>query len=282
MYWTGGRNAGVRLRRPGQALEGDRHRVPRGVSGCAAGQFDRVRVLVTAGPTREPIDPVRYISNRSSGKMGYAIAEAALDAGHEVILISGPVNLAPPDEATFVRVSTSDEMFDAVHRHADKCDICVMCAAVADYKPAKVSTAKIKKHREKVSLELIPTRDVLDSLGHWQDRQFLVVGFAAETSDVEENAERKLREKNCDIVVANDVSSADSGMDSDLNEVTIVSRKGERRKILRTQKAIIARELVKIFANSATIMFDKKNVTVTETQLSEVIPNSSPVPRVAD
>jgi len=241
-----------------------------------------VRVLVTAGPTREPIDPVRYISNRSSGKMGYAIAEAALDAGHEVILISGPVNLAPPDEATFVRVSTSDEMFDAVHRHADKCDVCVMCAAVADYKPAKVSTAKIKKHREKVSLELIPTRDVLDSLGHWQDRQFLVVGFAAETSDVEENAERKLREKNCDIVVANDVSSADSGMDSDLNEVTIVSRKGERRKILRTQKEIIARELVKVFSKSATIMFDKKNVTVTETQLSEVIPNSSPVPRVAD
>ncbi len=101
-------------------------------------------------------------------------------------------------------------------------------------------------------------------------------------SVVEENAERKLREKNCDIVVANDVSSADSGMDSDLNEVTIVSRNAERRKILRTQKTIIARELVKIFVKSATIMFDKKNVTVTETQLSEVIPNSSPVPRVAD
>ena len=241
-----------------------------------------MRVLVTAGPTREPIDPVRYISNRSSGKMGYAIAEAALDAGHDVILISGPVNLAPPNQATFVPVSTSDEMFDAVHRHADKCDVCVMCAAVADYKPAKVSSAKIKKSCEKVSLELIPTRDVLDSLGHRRDRQFLVVGFAAETSDVQENAERKLREKNCDIVVANDVSSADSGMDSDLNEVTIVSRNGERRKILRTQKKIIARELVKIFVKSATIMFDKKNVTVTETQLSEVIPNSSPVPRVAD
>ena len=223
-----------------------------------------MRVLVTAGPTREPIDPVRYISNRSSGKMGYAIAEAALDAGHDVILISGPVNLVPPDEATFVGVSTSDEMFDAVHRHADKCDMCVMCAAVADYKPAKVSTTKIKKSREKVSLELIPTRDVLDSLGHRQDRQFLVVGFAAETSDVEENAGRKLREKNCDIVVANDVSGADSGMESDANEVIILSKNGGREKISRAPKKIIARELIKIFSKSATKMFDKKNVTVTE------------------
>jgi phosphopantothenoylcysteine decarboxylase/phosphopantothenate--cysteine ligase len=223
-----------------------------------------VRFLVTAGPTREPIDPVRYVSNRSSGKMGYAIAEAARDAGHDVILISGPVNLAPPNKATFVPVSTSDEMFDAVHRHADKCDVCVMCAAVADYRPAKVSTIKIKKSREKVSLELIPTRDILDSLGHRQDRQFLVVGFAAETNDVEENAARKLCQKNCDIVVANDVSSADSGMDNDVNEVTILFRNGERHKILRTQKKLIARELVKIFAKSATKMFDKKNVTITE------------------
>ena len=223
-----------------------------------------MRVLVTAGPTREPIDPVRYISNRSSGKMGYAIAEAALNAGHDVILISGPVNLAPPDQATFVGVSTSDEMFDAVHRHADQCDMCVMCAAVADYKPAKVSTTKIKKSREKVSLELIPTRDILDSLGHRQDRQFLVVGFAAETTDVEENAGRKLREKNCDIVVANDVSDADSGMESDANEVIILSKTGGREKISRAPKKIIARELIKIFSKSATKMFDKKNVTVTE------------------
>ena len=196
--------------------------------------------------------------------MGYAIAEAALDAGHDVILISGPVNLAAPNRAKFVPVSTSDEMFDAVHRHADKCDACVMCAAVADYKPAEVSSAKIQKRREKISLELIPTRDILDSLGHRQDRQFLVVGFAAETSDIEENAAQKLRRKNCDIVVANDVSSADSGMDSDVNEVTILFQNGKRHKILRTQKKILARELVKIFAKSATKMFDKKNVTITE------------------
>jgi len=223
-----------------------------------------VRFLVTAGPTREPIDPVRYISNRSSGKMGYAIAEAALEAGHEVILISGPVNLGPPRRAKLVSVSTSDEMFDAVDRDADSCDVCVLCAAVADYKPAKVSPIKIKKRSEKFSLELIPTRDILDSLGHWHDRRFLVVGFAAETNDVEKNAARKLREKNCDIIIANDVSSAISGMESDLNEVMILFQNGERKKISRTSKKIIARELVKIFENSATKMFDKKNVTITE------------------
>ena len=104
--------------------------------------------LITAGPTREPIDPVRYISNRSSGKMGYAIAEAALDAGHDVILISGPVNLAPPPKAKFISVSTSDEMFEAVQRHADESDVCVLCAAVADYKPAQVSPVKIKKRAD--------------------------------------------------------------------------------------------------------------------------------------
>ncbi len=223
-----------------------------------------MRFLVTAGPTREPIDPVRYISNRSSGKMGYAIAEAALKSGHEVILISGQVSLQPPRAAKLVSVSTSDEMFDAVHRDASKCDICVLCAAVADYKPASVSPTKIKKRSENVSLELIPTRDILDSLGNWHDRRFLLVGFAAETNDVEKNAARKLREKNCDIMIANDVSSGKSGMESDKNEVTILFQNGERQQISRSPKKFIARELVKIFQNYATKMFDKKNVMITE------------------
>ncbi len=207
-----------------------------------------MRFLVTAGPTREPIDPVRYISNRSSGKMGYAVAEAALEAGHDVILISGQVNLAPPSNATLISVSTSDEMFDAVHQHADKCDVCVLCAAVADYKPAKVSPVKIKKLGENFSLELVPTRDILDSLGHQSDRRFLLVGFAAETNHVEENAAKKLREKNCDIIVANDVSSATSGIESDVNEVTILFRNGAPQKISRATKKIIARELLEIFS----------------------------------
>ena len=217
-----------------------------------------MRFLITAGPTREPIDPVRYISNRSSGKMGYAIAEAALAEGNDATLVSGPVNLEPPRNATLISVSTSDEMFEAVHRHADECDICVLCAAVADYKPANVSPTKIKKRGAKFPLELVPTRDILDSLGHQQDRQFVLVGFAAETDHVEENASKKLHAKNCDIIVANDVSSPDSGMESDANEVIILFRNGEKKKISQAPKKNIARELVKIFSNFATKMFDTK------------------------
>jgi phosphopantothenoylcysteine decarboxylase/phosphopantothenate--cysteine ligase len=177
--------------------------------------------------------------------MGYAIAEAALDAGHDVVLISGPVNLTAPRNAKFVSVSTSDEMFDAVHEYADQCDVCILCAAVADYRPANVSETKIKKRGEQFSLGLIRTRDILDSLGRQSDRQFLLIGFAAET-------------------IANDVSSAKSGMESDVNEVTILFRNGERQRISRAPKKIIARELVKIFHNSATKMFDKNNVMITE------------------
>jgi phosphopantothenoylcysteine decarboxylase/phosphopantothenate--cysteine ligase len=153
-------------------------------------------------------------------------------------------------------------MFEAVHRHANQCDICVLCAAVADYKPANVSSTKIKKPGVKFSLELIPTRDILDSLGRQRDRQFVLVGFAAETAHVEENAVKKLRAKNCDIMVANDVSGADSGMESDMNEVTVLFRDGEKKRISHATKKNIARELVKIFSNFVTKMFDKKNVTI--------------------
>jgi len=206
-----------------------------------------VTFLITAGPTREPIDPVRYISNRSSGKMGYAIAEAALDVGHDVILISGPVNLTRPRNAKVISVSTSDEMFDAVHQHADQANVCVLCAAVADYKPAQVSPVKIKKRATQFSLELIPTRDILDSLGRLQNRKFLLVGFAAETDHFEANAAKKLREKNCDIIVANDARVA---METDENELLILFRDSDRKKILRAPKKNLARELVKIFLNS--------------------------------
>jgi phosphopantothenoylcysteine synthetase/decarboxylase len=214
-----------------------------------------VTFLITAGPTREPIDPVRYISNRSSGKMGYAIAEAALDVGHDVILISGPVNLARPRNAKVIYVSTSDEMFDAVHQHADDANVCVLCAAVADYKPAQVSPVKIKKRATQLSLELIPTRDILDSLGRLQNRKFLLVGFAAETDHLEANATKKLRKKNCDIIVANDARVA---METDENELLILFRDGEMKKISRAPKKILARELVKIFSNSKEKSLTKK------------------------
>lgn len=179
--------------------------------------------------------------------MGFAIADAALDTGHNVILISGPVNLPPPPKSRFISVSTSDEMFDAVHQHVNSADICVLCAAVADYKPVQVSPVKIKKRDGEFSLELIPTRDILQSLGQRDDRKFLLVGFAAETDHLEANATKKLREKNCDIIVANDARIA---LEGDENELLILFRDGETKQISRAPKKILARELLKIFSNS--------------------------------
>jgi len=214
-----------------------------------------VKFLITAGPTREAIDPVRYLSNRSSGKMGYAMAEAAVEAGHEVILISGPVHLEPPGGVEFISVSTSDEMFEAVHQHVEDADVCILCAAVADYKPAQVSALKIKKRADGLSLELVATRDILESLGRRGNRKFLLVGFAAETDHIEENAAKKLRQKNCDVIVAND---ARIGMESDENELAILFHDGEIKKFSRASKRILARELVKIFSNSQQKRLTKK------------------------
>jgi phosphopantothenoylcysteine decarboxylase/phosphopantothenate--cysteine ligase len=207
-----------------------------------------VKFVVTAGPTREPIDPVRFLSNRSSGKMGYAIAEAALESGHDVVLVSGPVSLVPPAGAKLVNVITSDEMHDAVREAVRDCDVLVMSAAVSDYKPARVAKTKIKKRDEKFSLDLIPACDILKSLPH--ARNFFVVGFAAETNDVEEHARAKLAAKNCDMIVANDLSDPTIGMESDENAVTIFSRNGEIEKISRASKKIIARALVKKIAQT--------------------------------
>jgi phosphopantothenoylcysteine decarboxylase/phosphopantothenate--cysteine ligase len=216
-----------------------------------------VRFVVTAGPTREPIDPVRFLSNRSSGKMGYAIAEAAAEAGHAVRLISGPVNLETPPGVERTAVMSSDEMYDAVHRQVAGADVLVMCAAVADYKPAMVSAQKIKKHEHDLSLRLIPTRDILASLGR-TERTFLLVGFAAETNELEKNARQKLERKNCDIIVANDVGAIGSGIEADENEVTILFRDGETKKIPRAPKKNIARELVKIFSDTREKCLTKK------------------------
>ncbi len=213
-----------------------------------------MRFLVTAGPTREPIDPVRYLTNRSSGKMGYAIAEAAIEAGHHVILVSGPTNLSSPSAAEFISVSTGDEMFDALRSQAQNCDVLVMSAAVADYKPANVSSQKIKKRDSNFSLELTPTRDILAVIAN-QDRSFIAVGFAAETENIEANALKKLREKNCDLMIANDARIA---IDSDENEVTVLFRDGGIQKISRAPKKIIARELVKIFENVREKCLTKK------------------------
>jgi phosphopantothenoylcysteine decarboxylase / phosphopantothenate---cysteine ligase len=217
-----------------------------------------VRFVVTAGPTREAIDPVRFISNRSSGKMGYAIAEAALAAGHGVTLISGPATVAPPEGAQLISIVTSSELYDAVHRSVPDCDVLVMCAAVSDYRPATVEPRKTKKRKASFTLELVPTRDILTSLPK-ENRGYLVVGFAAETHDLETNARKKLREKNCDVIVANDVSQTDSGMESDKNAVTIFFRNGESETISRRSKKIIARELVKIISKMSEKCLTKKS-----------------------
>lgn len=217
-----------------------------------------MKFVVTAGPTREPLDPVRYLSNRSSGKMGYAIAAAALEENHDVTLISGPVALAAPPGAELVRVTTADEMFDAAIAQLDDCDILVMCAAVCDYKPAHYTAQKMKKERGPFSLPLEPTRDVLASLTSVKHSCF-IVGFAAETQDLVTNAKRKLAEKNCDMVVANDVSRADVGMDSDDNELLIFFRNGAQENIPRANKTDLARELLKIILDAREKCLTKKS-----------------------
>ncbi len=217
-----------------------------------------MRIVVTAGPTREPIDPVRFISNRSSGKMGYAIAEAAIEAGHEVTLISGPVAITPPPNAHVVKITTADELYDAVHQHAPSCAVLVMCAAVCDYKPVENASHKLEKQTAEFALRLIPTRDILASLPH-ENRHYVVVGFAAETHDIEASAQRKLIRKRCDVIVANDVSGSDSGMESDENEVTIFFANGERDHIKRAQKNVIARELMKKIFQFAEKRLTKKS-----------------------
>ena len=211
-----------------------------------------MKILVTAGPTREPLDPVRYLSNRSSGKMGYAIAQAALDAGHEVVLISGPVALTSPANAEVLRVTTSEEMYEAVHSRVAHADVCVLCAAVADFRPAKVEELKIKKGaRSSLTLELVPTRDILRSLRDVPrmsgDPRPVVVGFAAETNDVLAYAREKLRAKGCALIVANDVSHVGVGFESDENELTLLFASGEIRVLPRAQKSVLATALVKIF-----------------------------------
>ena len=204
-----------------------------------------MRIVVTAGPTREPIDPVRFISNRSSGKMGYALAEAAVEAGHEVTLISGPTALTRPPGAKFIAITTSDELYAAVQEQVRVCDVLVMCAAVSDYKPTTIAAQKLEKQTGEFTLRLTPTQDILSSLPH-ENRSFVVVGFAAETHDIEASARRKLFAKHCDMIVANDVSRSDSGMESDDNEVTIFFRDQKSETISRAPKKIIAREILKI------------------------------------
>jgi phosphopantothenoylcysteine decarboxylase/phosphopantothenate--cysteine ligase len=181
-------------------------------------------VLITAGPTREPIDPVRYIGNRSSGKMGYALAEAALRRGAKVILISGPTALKPPSSAEVIQVQTAQQMREAVMTHFDRATIVIKAAAVADFTVRTAADEKIKR-KGPMTLELEPTIDILAELGVKKGSR-IVVGFAAETTDVMANARKKLESKSLDAIVLNDVSQPGIGFDSERNAVTILTHAG--------------------------------------------------------
>jgi phosphopantothenoylcysteine decarboxylase / phosphopantothenate---cysteine ligase len=211
-------------------------------------------ILITAGPTREPIDPVRYISNRSSGKMGYALAETAARRGARVILVSGPTSITPPASVEVVNVETASEMRDAVVARRDEATIIIKSAAVADYTPAKPLPKKMKQHQA-FALDLTPTDDIISLLANRRDDQ-LVIGFAAETDNVLEHARQKLLNKKLDAIVANDVSNKAIGFDSDQNAVTIItpsevievpttSKHEVARRILDSVKSLRAKKLTK-------------------------------------
>jgi phosphopantothenoylcysteine decarboxylase/phosphopantothenate--cysteine ligase len=208
-------------------------------SGDLAGRH----IVVTAGGTREPIDPVRYISNRSSGKMGYALAEAARDRGANVTLVTAPTSLPEPAGVDVVKVRTAQEMYRAVKEVATKADALVMAAAVSDYRPVKVAKDKIKKAGAGITLELECTPDILGSI----KGNFIKAGFAAESSNLMENAKLKLEQKGLDLIVANDITASDSGFDTDTNRVTIIDREGKVDRLpLLTKREVAERVLDRV------------------------------------
>ncbi|HUF18202.1 MAG TPA: bifunctional phosphopantothenoylcysteine decarboxylase/phosphopantothenate--cysteine ligase CoaBC [Thermoanaerobaculia bacterium] len=202
------------------------------------------RVLITAGPTREAIDPVRYLSNRSSGKMGYAIAEAASRRGAQVTLVSGPTSLRVPANVEVTRVTTAEEMYEAVMGQLAGQHVVIKAAAVADYTPVEASQTKIKKSEAgEIEIRLKRTSDILEAIRAAEHKPF-VVAFAAETTDVERYALEKLQRKDADLIVANDVSDASIGFDVDHNEVLMISRNGQRSTVPRASKFVVANRIL--------------------------------------
>ena len=202
------------------------------------------KVLITAGPTYEAIDPVRFIGNHSSGKMGYALAETAASLGAEVILISGPVNLKLNNDFIKIeRVTSAAEMYAVAHRYFSDCDIAILSAAVADYKPTEVSSEKIKKKEEDMTIQLTKTEDILHSLGKIKKDQFLV-GFALETENEEENAKLKLKKKNLDLIVLNSLRDEGAGFQKDTNKVTLISKDNKVLPFSVKPKSEVARDIL--------------------------------------
>ena len=203
-----------------------------------------MRIVISAGPTREAIDPVRFITNRSTGKMGYAIAEAARDRGLEVTLVSGPVNLKAPDGVDFVAIESADDMAAAMKKAAETADIIIMAAAVADYRPKQYSTSKVKKSDGDMVIELERTEDVLLSLGKIKKSNQILVGFAAETDDLLKNAQGKLERKNLDYIAANIVGVPGRGFASDNNAITLIARDGSQTEFALQSKKDLAGSLL--------------------------------------
>ena len=200
-------------------------------------------ILVTAGPTREALDPVRFLTNRSSGKMGYAIAEAALRRGSKVALVSGPTDLKIPEGVDWIPVSTAEEMRNAVLERAAEADVVVMAAAVADYRPAATHSTKLKRGEDILTLQLEPTPDILAQLGR-EKRPRILIGFAAETDRVAENARAKLLRKGADMIVANDVTQEGAGFDGDTNIVTLFLRDGRDIALPKMSKFDVANRIL--------------------------------------
>jgi phosphopantothenoylcysteine decarboxylase/phosphopantothenate--cysteine ligase len=201
------------------------------------------KVLVTAGPTRENVDPVRYLTNRSSGKMGYAVAEAAARRGARVILVSGPTSLEAPTGVECITIESAEEMHRAVQQKVADCSIAIFAAAVADYRPTTPSGQKIKRNNESTNIALEPTPDILASVARNKGERF-IVGFAAETDNVAENARKKLASKNADLIVANDVTSGGAGFDHDTNVVTLFARDGRDLALPRMSKREVAQRIL--------------------------------------
>ena len=203
------------------------------------------KVVVTAGPTMVPIDPVRILTNRSSGKMGYSIAEEARDRGAEVVLISGPTSLRKPNGIKVIDIKTNEDMFNAIKNEFKDADIVIKSAAVADYKAKNYSDEKIKKTGDDLNLIFERDRDILKTLGDMKENQILV-GFAAESSNLKENAKGKLERKNLDYIVANDISKPETGFASDENKVTIISKSGEEVSLEKMSKREVAKNIFDI------------------------------------
>ncbi|KAF0820308.1 Phosphopantothenoylcysteine decarboxylase [Bacillus sp. ZZV12-4809] len=216
-------------------------------------KFTGRKVVITAGPTREKIDPVRYITNHSSGKMGYAIAEAAVSAGAEVVLISGPVSIDAPAGLTLIKVESAEEMYQAAINEFENADIVVKTAAVSDYRPKKTSAHKMKKKPGDEVLELERTKDILFELGQRKRKQILI-GFAAETEQVEEYAKSKLMKKNADMIVANNVTAEGAGFGTDTNIVTFYKKDGSSEKLPLMSKKDVAE---KILEEAAKLLKDE-------------------------